>query len=182
MHNLKKIKTNKKAAIELSIGTIVIIVIAMTMLIMGIVLVRNIFAGATDSVDTLNQKVKGEITSLFAEEDTKVAIRLGADKTAKIKQGERTGIAIGAEAGSGIASSTNLRYYLELLPNTNDPQCQTSFKNYFVDYNFAGGLRAGPSSFEDIDGPNGFSIIVFEIPDTAKTCEQRIRVEVIDSS
>ena len=59
---------NKKAAIELSIGTVVIIVLAMTMLIMGVVLVRNIFSGATSSVDTLNDKVKGEITSLFSEE------------------------------------------------------------------------------------------------------------------
>jgi len=35
---------NKKGYIELSIGTIVIIVLAMTMLILGMVLVKNIFS------------------------------------------------------------------------------------------------------------------------------------------
>jgi len=35
---------NKKAAIELSIGTIVIVVLVMSMLILGMVLVRNIFS------------------------------------------------------------------------------------------------------------------------------------------
>ena len=36
---------NKKAAIEMSIGTIVTIVLAMSMLILGMVLVKNIFSG-----------------------------------------------------------------------------------------------------------------------------------------
>ena len=43
MASKKRNKTEKKGAIELSIGTVVIIVLAMTMLVLGIVLVRNIF-------------------------------------------------------------------------------------------------------------------------------------------
>ena len=63
---LTKIK-NKKAAIELSIGTVVIIVLAMSMLILGLVLIRNIFTGATESVDQINDNVRSEIIKLFQE-------------------------------------------------------------------------------------------------------------------
>lgn len=81
------LRKNKKAAIELSIGTIVVIVLAMTMLILGIVLVRSIFTGATESVNEINEGVKSEIKKLFQDENDKAVIRL-TDNTAKIKQGD----------------------------------------------------------------------------------------------
>lgn len=81
---------NKKAAMELSIGTIVIIVIAMAMLILGIMLVRNIFSGAKYNVDQINDKVKDEISKLFAEE-TKAVIYLPNNKL-DLKQGEDWGV------------------------------------------------------------------------------------------
>jgi len=58
-------KINKKGAIELSIGTIVIIVISLTMLILGIVLVRSIMCGAIGLTVNLNDRVKGEVNKLF---------------------------------------------------------------------------------------------------------------------
>lgn len=61
---LRKI-SDKKAALELAVGTIVIIVIAVTMLILGIVLVRNIMCGAMGLTIDINDKVKGEINKLF---------------------------------------------------------------------------------------------------------------------
>ena len=79
-------KKNKKAAIELSIGTVVIIVLAMSMLVLGIALIRNIFKGATGVVDLSNDKVLEEITSLFSDEGSDIVVKLGADQTAKIKQ------------------------------------------------------------------------------------------------
>lgn len=56
---------NKKAALELSIGTIVVVVIAITMLILGIVFVRSVMCGALGLTGDLNSRVKGEINALF---------------------------------------------------------------------------------------------------------------------
>ncbi len=58
-------KMNRKAAVELSVSTIVIIVLAMTMLILGLVLVRSIMCGAIGLTGDVNSKVRGEITKLF---------------------------------------------------------------------------------------------------------------------
>ena len=45
--------TGKKGAMELSMGTIVILVLAMSMLILGLVLIRTIFMGAKYNVQTI---------------------------------------------------------------------------------------------------------------------------------
>ena len=82
---------NKKGALELSIGTIVIIVLAMSMLILGLVLIRSIFAGAKYNVETMNDKVRDEIGKLFTEE-RKTVIYL-ANQKADIRSGEDWGIA-----------------------------------------------------------------------------------------
>lgn len=55
----------RRGAIELSIGTIVIIVIAVTMLILGIVFVRSIMCGAIGLTGDMNDRIKGEINDLF---------------------------------------------------------------------------------------------------------------------
>ena len=78
---------NKKAAIELSIGTVVIIVLAMTMLILGITLIRSIFSGAKDSISQIDQGVKNEINKLFAENAEKRLVLLPDSKLIKIEQG-----------------------------------------------------------------------------------------------
>lgn len=85
---------SKKAAVELSIGTIVIIVLAMAMLILGLVLIRGIFKGATDNVDEINEKVREEIKNLFVDEDERAVIKL-TESTAVVKQGSEFGIAFG---------------------------------------------------------------------------------------
>jgi len=59
---------NKKAALEMSVGTIVIIVIAVTMLILGIVLVRNIMCSAMVLTDQVTDNAKKEIGALFGEQ------------------------------------------------------------------------------------------------------------------
>ncbi len=82
--------TNKKAAIELSINTIVILVLAMSMLILGLVLVKNLLTGANDNVNTISDKVKDQINQLFTE-DSKTIIYL-PNRILKVKQDETWGI------------------------------------------------------------------------------------------
>lgn len=55
----------KKGALELSIGTIVIIVIAMVMLIMGIVLVRQVMCAGIQLTDRVTSSTENEIINLF---------------------------------------------------------------------------------------------------------------------
>src|SRR3989344_3192113 len=91
---IKPIK-NKKAALELSIGTVVVLVIGMAMLILGLVLVRTIFTGAKYNVDQINKNVEAEINKLFDEEGGKEVVIYLPNQEAEIKKGKSYGVAFG---------------------------------------------------------------------------------------
>lgn len=59
----------KKGAIELSMTTIVVVVLALTLLIMGFVLIRNIMCGAIDVANGVTDSVKEEVTTFFSNND-----------------------------------------------------------------------------------------------------------------
>jgi len=56
---------NKKAAFEMTMGTIVIIVLAVSMLILGLVLTKKIMCSGIGLTDEINSKITGEIQTLF---------------------------------------------------------------------------------------------------------------------
>ena len=61
---MKSLK-EKRAAMELSLSTIVVVVLSLTMLIMGFVLVRSIMCGAISMTEGINAKSQSQIDSLF---------------------------------------------------------------------------------------------------------------------
>ena len=87
-------RKNKKAALELSISTIVVLVLGMTMLILGITLVTNILRGATGTVDLIDKNVKSQINKLFNDEDTRSVVYL-ADNQADVEKGVSYNIGFG---------------------------------------------------------------------------------------
>jgi len=83
----------KRAAMELTTSSLVVIVLAMSMLILGLILMKTIFDSAKYNVDEINNKVRDQIGKLFVE-DQEVVIYLSG-RTAKIKQNENFGVAFG---------------------------------------------------------------------------------------
>ena len=84
---------SKKAAIELSISTIVIVVLGMSMLILGLVLVKTIFTGAKNVAEMSNDQVESEISKLFGE-NNKVVV-YPSSRQVDVVQGEASGFGIG---------------------------------------------------------------------------------------
>ena len=82
----------KKGAMELSISTVVVIVLAMSMLILGLILVRSIFTGAKYNIEKMNEKVEGEINKLFVED--KRAVLYLPNRLAEVKQGDVYGVSV----------------------------------------------------------------------------------------
>jgi len=80
---------NKKAAMEMSVGTIVTIVLLMTVLVLGLVLIRSIFSSATKSVDSIDSQVTAEINNLFSSENKDLVVSLGTGHSADVRQGAK---------------------------------------------------------------------------------------------
>lgn len=165
-------RLKRKAAIELSIGTIVIVVLAMTMLILGLVLIRSIFSGATYNVQTMNQKVRDEINKLFVE-DKKIVIYL-ANQEAKMTQGEGWGVAFGIKNLKTDASGDNKFHY---LIEASDPKLKEKCKINEATAN--SWVKTGVEDTVTIpSGDSYVGIARFNIPVGSPLCTIRYHLEV----
>jgi len=173
--------TDKKAAIELSISTIVVIVLAMTMLILGIVLVQKVLGGGIESVDILNDKVQSEITGLFSDEGADVIVKLGADQTAKIKpDGSNFGIAIGARTLDGSATNRERLKYTLKLEDATGKNCMSILGKPKTDE-----ILITPIdkllSFDTFQGANAFARVEVNVPKGTAICTQKVFIDVTDT-
>ena len=64
----------KKAQLEMSVGTIVTIVLLTLALILGVILTNTIFQGAKENINSIDQSVKTEINKLFAEDTSRMIV------------------------------------------------------------------------------------------------------------
>ncbi len=168
---------NRRGALELSIGTIVVIVIGMSMLVLGLVLVRTIFTGSTESVDTLNEGVMNEIVTLFDDEGGNLLIKLGSSNTAKIKPGNRFNVAIGAQHPDGEAiGRENLIYRVE-LDDEGDDDCIKALGKQNVERLFSTKVNDW-HEFGEFRGSTVADLIKIDIPEGTAKCTQKINVDV----
>jgi hypothetical protein len=144
----------KKGAVELSISTIVIVVLAMSMLILGLLLIKGIFSGATYNVNKMNDKVKDEINKLFVE-DKRVVLYLD-NNGADVKQGQVYGIAWGLQ--NKIATQ---KFYWEVVVNDDGTRDKCGVTTLQTEKWISTG---GSGSADVASGRNYYDLILFNIP------------------
>lgn len=76
---------NNRAAMELSMGTIVVLVLGVSMLILGMVLIRNIMCSGIQITEDLSSGVKNEIKTLFGAD--KFGVKCLGQGGAEVKLG-----------------------------------------------------------------------------------------------
>ncbi len=166
----------KRGAIELSIGTIVIIVLAMSMLILGMILIKNIFSGASNNVLQMNNKVKDQINKLFVE-DKRTVVYL-PNQIAKIKQNKEWGIAFGVKnLQKGTAEAGKFAYSVVV----SDPDVKT--KCGVGERDVESWVKTGRSDSMTIaPGQSYYGVVRFLIPEGAPLCTVRFHLDVTKDS
>ena len=103
-------RKNKRAAMEMSIGTIVTVVLSMALLIGGIMLIRNITTSSGDIVDMTDEQVKNQINQLFGD-DAKVVV-YPSSGAIEVKIGDEGAFAVGIKnLISGITGQNSVFSY-----------------------------------------------------------------------
>jgi hypothetical protein len=166
---------NKKGQMEMSVGTIVTIVLLVTLLVLGIVLIKNIFTVSTGVVDLTDQQLRGEINKLFSE-DSKISIYPGT-RLVEIKQEATGGVGIGIKnLLVGSAGTDKTFSYSVVISDTDlESKCGVSAES------IEGWIVTGRAE-ENIPIPAGdFTTqkILFEIPTGSPLCTIRYRVNVM---
>ena len=164
----------KRAAMELSVGTIVIIVIAMLTLILGIVLVKNIFEGSSDNILTMNDKVKDQINKLFVE--GKKTVVYASNQKVEIEQNEEWGVAFAIKnLERGTSEVGNFEYEVKLSdPEGAKKRCgigEADIMNW---------IQTGRTSKVAISpGDTYYGIVRFMIPENSPLCMIRFNIEIM---
>ena len=161
---------HKKAAIELSITTVVVIVIGISMLILGLVLVKNIFTGVIYNVDQINENVRTQINTLFNEKGENVVLYLPGNQ-ATVSQGKSFGVAFGIKNNvAGEAKSSKFAYKIQA--SSVQKGCELDLKqanNYLI--------LGDSGSFDLLPGKIGYSLVKIQPTSAAPLCE--IKYDII---
>ncbi|MEK6792962.1 MAG: hypothetical protein AABX96_02415 [Nanoarchaeota archaeon] len=171
-------RKNREGALELSIGTIVVIVIGMSMLVLGLVLVRTIFKGSTESVDALNDQVMGEIRNIFGKESGNLVIKLGSTDSIKVKPGaDPFKVAIGAQHPDGATATRGVLLYKVYLDEKSNGNCFKILGKQRAENIFITPLNVW-NDFDEFSGSNSFALIEMKIPDGTSSCTQKVYVDM----
>jgi len=164
---------NKRAAMEMSVGTIVTIVLLVTVLILGVVLIKNIFTSAKGVVDLTDQQLRNEVNKLFSEE-SKISI-YPSTRLVEIKQDTTDGVGIGIKnLLTGASGNKKFSYTVGVSDTDIQSKCG-------VDAGTAEAWIVTGRAEENIVIPSGdFSVqkVLFEIPLGSPLCTIRFRVNV----
>lgn len=170
---MRKILENKKAALEMSVGTIVTIVLLVSVLILGIFLIQQIFKSSQYNIDVLDQKLRGEIDKLFTEDQTLVLYL--ANNKAEVKQGEDYGVAFGFKNQETGTAQAGIFSYEVIFSNPGAVIDRCGIETSVVERWMTGeaeiGIPVGP-------GKTGFRLVRFDVPSTAPLCIIRFSVNV----
>jgi len=161
---------NKKAAMEMSVGTIVTIVLLMSVLVLGIVLIKNIFGGGMKVVDMTNEQLENEINKLFGE-DQKLVIYPNSRKVT-IKQDESDGFGIGIKnLLKGTSGTKTFSYDIIVGDVGNCGVDESEIESWII---------VGKSESNIPIPINGDSVqkVILEIPEGSPLCTFKLRVNV----
>ena len=90
------VKSNKKAAIEMTMTTFVTIVLVVIAMVLAIFFIQKIFQSGTTAIDGIDAKIQSEIDKLFADEGKKIVI-YPKEREIKIEQGDSGGFGFSLE-------------------------------------------------------------------------------------
>jgi len=170
--------SSKKGAVELSIGTIVIIVLAMSMLILGIVLVKNIFGTGIDVVKMTDSQLKNQVGKLFGEDKRVVVYPDSRIIDVKVGADGKFGIGIKNLLRTSDASEASFSYEVVVDDENIQKKCGMSQSQAL------GLIQTGGSGsrIQLGSGQTTEEVVTLRIPETANPCIFRYRVNVMAGS
>ena len=160
---------SKKGAMEMSVGTIVTIVLLMSVLVLGLVLIKNILGGAMDIVDMTNEQMENQVNKLFGED--KDLVVLPASREVKIKHEEQDAFGIGIKNNLKGVSGTKTFSYETVVADVGDCGIEESEIKTWI-------ISGADSNIPIAVGKIAVDKVFVKIPAGAPFCTFKLRVNV----
>jgi hypothetical protein len=154
---------------EMSVGTIVTIVLLMTVLISGLFLISKIFSSATGVVDLTDAQLRKQVQELWSEESSLVIFP--ETRLVEIKQGQMDGVGIGIRNLIPDSAGSNKFSYSVLVGDASDCNGNTNPEDWFT-------VGASEDNIPLSVGSFTSTKVLLRIPSSAPLCTVRFRVKV----
>ncbi len=161
---------SKKAAFEMSITTLVIIVIAVVMLILGLVFVRQIFGVASQSVSTVDEQVKNQLKTMFGQEQSYAVAYNAETSITPGTESFRIPLAARTRTGKTVAED-NLQYKISVVGG----DCQNP--ETWIVYPQANTWK----SFDSFEFDTGYVDLILNVPPGTPFCTAIMKISVKDT-
>lgn len=158
----------------MSVGTIVTIVLLMSVLVLGIFLVQEIFSSSSNAIDQVNDQVTNQINDLFASGDRDLIV---------FPPSESVSIQRGSESPKGFAFAVRnpskdeglAKFDYEITPTDSlDSRCPGVSKE-----DVEGWMLGKSGSFElEPTQQSRATDVLFTIPETAPECQFQVKVDI----
>ncbi|MEA3414164.1 MAG: hypothetical protein U9Q99_01415 [Nanoarchaeota archaeon] len=154
---------NKKAAMEMSVGTIVTIVLLMSVLVLGIFLVQKIFSSSTGAIDQVDTELQNQINELFTKEGKGLVI-MPASRDIKIKKGSNpVGFAFSVLNKGTEGAEYTFEIYADDISTCGTQMTKEKADKFLLPSSGTFALRAGNS----LDPAR---LVKFNVPEVAPPC------------
>ncbi len=165
---------SKKAALEMSVGTMVTLVLLMVFLVLGIFFIQKVSKLGTNAVDTIDSQVQSEIQKLFTDEGRKMAF-YPTSRDVVIKKGDDPkGFAFSIRN-----SDTEEEVFTFSTIATDTSKCGSTFTKTDANNMLLGGsgtLTVGPGDISE------GRIVKFVVPESAPPCTMEYNLKVTKGS
>lgn len=159
----------------MSVGTIVTIVLLMTVLILGLVLVRTIFRGSVENINSIDQSVKNEINKLFTEDNSRKVVVYPATREISLAKGDEGGF--GFSIRNTEASDDTFTYTVSVNEIPTDCQMTQQQAESLIILGKTGSVLI-PSG-DSLENP---VLVKFSIGDSASICNIRYGLNIKQQS
>lgn len=158
----------------MSVGTIVTIVLLMTVLILGLVLIRGIFKGQIDNIGAIDQSVKNEINKLFSEDSSRKMVIYPATREISVKKGEAGGF--GFSIRNLLSSDGSFSYEVTFSESSCGITKEEAEELIILG---SSGQNINLGSGNVLEDP---ILVKFEIPENLPLCKIRYNLDVREKS
>lgn len=155
---------NKKAAMELTMGTMVTIVLLVMVLILGGYFVNKIFFSATGSIDQIDIAVKNEINKLFSQDESRTIVIFPSSRQISLEKGQQgSGFAFSIR-NTGTEAAT-FTYDIKATETSCPSSLTTTQADSFIALGKTGTAQISAGSI--MENPK---LVTFSVPETAPPC------------
>ena len=165
---------NTKGAMEMSVGTIVTIVLLMSVLVLGIFFIQKIFKSSNGALDLTDQQLQDQLQALYSNGQDNLAV-LPQSRTLDISPGDVDAFGVGVKNTERGGDSISFGYKVEASGDDNKKNCgrTNEILNTYI--------RQGSSEEGIVLSPGSTASrkVRIEIPQGAPLCLVRYKITVL---